>query len=124
MATWQCPQEWSEWSAWLAARLHGRCRWRLPAILGGILIAKGRRTVASWLRAAGIGLQFSDYCYFIVAVGSKATPTATQWLLLLRYLPAADHVLLALDDTPTQRCGPKVQGAGIHHNPTPGPADA
>ena len=30
---------------------------------------------------------------------------------------------MALDDTPTKRYGPKVQGAGIHHNPTPGPAD-
>ena len=29
---------------------------------------------------------------------------------------------LALDDTPTERYGPKVQGAGVHHNPTPGPA--
>ena len=30
--------------------------------------------------------------------------------------------LLKLDDTPTPRYGPYVQGAGIHHNPTPGPA--
>jgi DDE superfamily endonuclease len=29
---------------------------------------------------------------------------------------------LALDDTPTQRYGPYVQGAGIHHSPTLGPA--
>ena len=34
------------------------------------------------------------------------------------------HVLLfGLDDTPTKRYGPKVEGAGIHHNPTPDPAD-
>jgi hypothetical protein len=31
-------------------------------------------------------------------------------------------VVLALDDTPTRRSGPHVQGAGIHHNPTPGTA--
>src|SRR2546428_775937 len=31
--------------------------------------------------------------------------------------------LLAIDDTPTKRYGPHVEGAGIHHNPTPGPAD-
>ena len=29
---------------------------------------------------------------------------------------------MALDDTPTKRYGPEVQGAGVHHNPTPGPA--
>jgi hypothetical protein len=28
----------------------------------------------------------------------------------------------ALDDTPTPRYGPHVQGAGVHHNPAPGPA--
>jgi len=28
-----------------------------------------------------------------------------------------------IDDSPTKRYGPKVQGADIHHNPTPGPAD-
>jgi len=44
--------------------------------------------------------------------------------LLLRQLPTGERILLALDDTPTKRYGPKVQGAGIHHNPAPGPADA
>ena len=54
-----------------------------------------------------------------------AKPLATRLLLLLlKRLPSGDHILLALDDTPTKRYGPKVQGAGIHHNPTPGPADA
>src|ERR671933_394474 len=33
-----------------------------------------------------------------------------------------ERLLLALDDTPTKRSGPEVQGAGVHHNPTPGPA--
>jgi len=37
---------------------------------------------------------------------------------------AGDHVLFAIDDTPTARYGPKVQGAGIHRNPMPGPAGA
>ena len=51
-----------------------------------------------------------------------------QWIasLLLRQvattLPIGEVVLLALDDTPTKRAGPKVEGAGIHHNPTPGAA--
>jgi len=125
MATERCPQEWWEWATWLATGLHGRCRWRLPLLLSGILFAQGRRTVASWLRAAGISTDFSDYYYFIAAVGRKAKPIATRLLiLLLRHLPTGDRILLALDDTPTKRYGPKVQGAGIHHNPTSGPADA
>ena len=125
MDGWRCPEEWSQWSEWLAAGLHGRCRWRLPILLGGILFARGRRTVASWLRAAGIRSGFSDYYYFNAAVGRKSRTIATRVLvLLLRHLPVGDRILLALDDTPTKRYGPKVQGAGIHHNPTPGPADA
>jgi hypothetical protein len=125
MATWRGPQEWSEWVEWLGVGLHGRCRWRLPILLSGILFASGRRTVASWLRAAAISTDWSDYYYFIAAVGRKAKPIATQLLLLLlRHLPTGDRILLALDDTPTKRYGPKVQGAGIHHTPTSGPADA
>lgn len=125
MATWECPREWSEWMKWLSVGLHGRCRWRLPILLFGILFARGPQTVASWLRAAAVGRGFSGYYYFISAVGRKSKSVAAQlFLLLLRNLPSGQRLLLALDDTPTKRYGPKVQGAGIHHNPTPGPADA
>jgi len=34
----------------------------------------------------------------------------------------AERLTFALDDTPTERYGRQVQGAGVHHNPTPGPA--
>ncbi|MEW4568942.1 transposase [Tautonia sp. JC769] len=37
-------------------------------------------------------------------------------------LQGATRLTLALDDTPTLRYGPHVKGAGVHHNPTPGPA--
>ena len=125
MATWKGPQEWSEWGDWVAAGLHGRCRWRLPVLLLGILFARQPQTVASWLRAAAVGRGFSGYYYFISAVGRKSKSVAARlFLLLLRKLPSGQRLLLALDDTPTKRYGPKVQGAGIHHNPTPGPADA
>jgi hypothetical protein len=44
---WQCPEDWAEWSRWLAAGLHARNRWRLPVLLVGILFARGRRTVSA-----------------------------------------------------------------------------
>lgn len=123
-SNWQCPQEWSQWMNWLAAGLHGRCRWRLSILIMGILFAQGRRTVASWLRAAGVSDDFTDYYYFISAIGRKTEILATRLLvLLLSRLPTGKRLLFGLDDTPTKRYGPKVQGAGIHHNPTPGPAD-
>ncbi len=121
---WQCPEDWSEWSQWLAAGLHARNRWRLPVLLVGILFAHGRRTVTTWLRAAGVSDDFQDYYYFLAALGRKTKFVATRLLLLLlRTLPLGDRILAVLDDTPTKRYGPYVEGAGIHHNPTPGPAD-
>ena len=121
---WECPSEWVEWSNWLAAGLDARNRWRLPLLLVGILFANGRRTVTTWLRAAGVSDDYAYYYYFLASVGRKTESVATQLLaLVLQILPLPERVLLALDDSPTKRYGPKVEGADIHHNPTPGPAD-
>ena len=121
---WQCPEQWSEWSAWLAAGLHARNRWRLPVLLAGILFAGGRRTVTTWLRAAGVSDDYQDYYYFLECVGRNSKSIASQLLaLVLRTLPLPHRVLLVIDDSPTKRYGPHVEGADIHHNPTPGPAD-
>ena len=116
--------EWAAWVAALAAPLHRRSAWRLAAVVAGILLAHGRRTAASWWRAAGIGTRFRSYYYFLGSVGRKTTAVAAVVFGLLRGpldVPGS-RLLLALDDTPTKRYGPKVQGAGVHHNPTPGPA--
>ena len=123
---WVCPSEWVEWSDWLAAGLHARNRWRLPLLLVGILFANGRRTVTTWLRAAGVSddYGYGYYYYFLASVGRKTDLIATQLVaLVLRTLPLPGRLLLVLDDSPTRRYGPKVEGADIHHNPTPGPAD-
>lgn len=121
---WQCPEDWSEWGQWLAAGLHARNRWRLPVLLTGILFAHGRRTVTTWLHAAGVSDDYQDYYYFLAALGRKTKSVASQLLLLvLQALPLPDRLLAVIDDTPTKRYGPHVEGAGIHHNPTPGPAD-
>jgi hypothetical protein len=123
-SNWQCPSDWSEWSEWLAAGLHARNRWRLPILLVGILFAQGRRTVTTWLRAAGVSDDYQDYYYFLAALGRKIKPVATQLLvLLLRVLPLPDRLVAVIDDTPTKRYGPHVEGADIHRNPTRGPAD-
>ena len=77
---WQCPEDWAEWSRWLAAGLHARNRWRLPVLLVGVLFAHGRRTVTTWLRAAGVSDDFQDYFYFLAALGRKTEFVATQLL--------------------------------------------
>lgn len=124
MVRYQPPTEWQQWVDWLAAGLHGRNRWRLSFLIMGIVFASGRRTVTSWLRAAGIQDSFPGYYYFLQPLGGKAKKLSAELLMLvLSRLPTGPRVLFAVDDSPTKRYGPQVQGAGIHHNPTPGPAD-
>jgi hypothetical protein len=90
----------------------------------GMLLASGRRTVTTWLRAAGVSDDFTDYYYVLPVIGRKSGILAARLAsCLLHYLPLPDRLLVAVDDTPTKRYGPRVQGAGIHRNPTPGPAD-
>lgn len=121
---WECPEDWAEWGEWLAAGLHARNRWRFPVLLVGILFAHGRRTVTTWLRAAGVSDDYQDYYYFLSVLGRKTKLVATALLsLVLRTIPLPDRLLVVIDDTPTKRYGPCVEGADIHHNPTPGPAD-
>ena len=115
--------EWRAWVAALSAPLHGRLAWRLSAIVAGIVLASGRRTVSSWWRAARVGSDFRSYYYFLDSIGRKAQQVAAALpeIVTVR-IDAGDRLVFALDDTPTKRYGPKVQGAGVHHNPTPGPA--
>ncbi len=121
---WQGPSEWNEWTQWLSSGLHGRNHWRLPILMSGALLAVGLRTVSSWLRAAGITLDYEDYYYFLSSLGRNTSRITWRLIqLLLRRLALPERVLLAIDDTPTKRYGPYVEGADIHHNPTPGPAD-
>ena len=66
------------WVAALAAPLHRRCAWRLAAVVAGILLAHGRRTAASWWRAAGIGSRFRSYSYFLDSIGRKTTGSRSR----------------------------------------------
>ena len=101
-----------------------RNRWRLPLLMLGILFAQGRRTVTTWLRAAGISDDYQDYYYFLAALGCKTESVATRLvLLILQQLPLPKRLRLVIDDSPTKRYGPHVEGADIHRNPTPGPSD-
>lgn len=122
----QLPAPLSAWLSTLAAALDRRSAPRLVLLFCGALFARGRRTVTSWLRAAGITADFRRAYSALWAAGRRAEALAHRLLCyavapLLRLAPG-DFLLFALDDSPTARYGPCVPGAGIHHNPTPGPA--
>jgi hypothetical protein len=113
-----------QWFSRLASALDRRSAPRLALLFLGAVLARGRRTVTSWIRAAGLSDRFRS-CYTAVAAAGKKSETIAVSLVLAVVKPlvsGAERLTLALDDTPTERYGPHVQGAGIHHNPTPGPA--
>jgi hypothetical protein len=123
MVVWGLPADFLPCIAALAWPWHARLAWRLAPLLRGALFARGRRTVASWLRAAGLGADFPAYYHFLAAVGRCTQAVAGPLLrLALGRVGSGDRLLFARDDTPTPRYGPKVQGAGTHRDPTPGPA--
>jgi hypothetical protein len=113
------------WVGTLAEQLHGRNAWRLQRLVVGVILAQGRRTVTSWFRAAGITRGYRSYYYFLAALGLKVQAVGLSLFeLSIQRIPIEDRLTLALDDTPTKRHGPKIEAAGRHHNPTPGPSGA
>jgi hypothetical protein len=90
----------------------------------GAVLAAGRRTVTSWLRAAGIAEEFRPAYTTVAAAGRRTDLIAARLAhsALKPMLTGANRLTFGIDDTPTERYGPHVQGAGVHHNPTPGPA--
>ena len=113
-----------QWFSYLAATLDRRSAPRLALLFLGAVLARGRRTVTSWIRAAKLGDQYQSCYLAVAAAGRRADHIA--WRLFVEMvrplLTGATRLTLAIDDTPTKRFGPHVQGAGVHHNPTPGPA--
>ncbi len=96
----------------------------VAGVAGGDVVCRRSSHGDHWLRAAGVSDDFQDYYYFLARVGRKSESVATQLLVLvLANVPLPERVLLVIDDSPTKRYGPKVEGADVHHNPTPGPAD-
>lgn len=123
MALYQFSAELSSWILTLASVLDPRVQHKLIPLFIGVLFSRGRRTVTSWLRVIEVGRKFDEWYCLLSIVGRQCDKLAeTLTVLIARQLPLGERILLALDDTPTKRYGPKVEGAGIHHNPTPGPA--
>ena len=110
----------------LQAVLDRRIAFRLAIVVAGMLLADDRRTASAWFVAAGVQEDWDRFYDFLMSVGrtSGKLATAVLGLIVLKFAPRfGDCILLGMDDTPTSRYGRQVEGAGVHHNPTPGPAE-
>src|SRR5262249_50467220 len=108
----------------LAHWLDRRSAARLPLLLVGVLFARGRRTVTSWFRAAPRAPPPPPppASVAVCAAGRAPAHLPISAALAVAPLLGSRRLLLAIDDTPTPRWGPHVEGAGIPRNPSPGPA--
>jgi hypothetical protein len=110
----------------LQGMLDRRIAFRLAIIVAGMLLADGRRTVSAWLVAGGVQDDWDRFYDCLIRVGwiSSRLAVAVLSLVVQKLAPSlGERVLLGLDDSPTARYGKQVEGAGVHHHPTPGPAD-
>jgi hypothetical protein len=90
------------------------------------MLARGRRTISSWIRAAGLSKQFRP-CYTTIAAAGKGSDRIAAQLageVVKPLVAVLERLTVTLNDTPTWRYGLQVQRAGNHHKPAPGPAGA
>jgi hypothetical protein len=125
MSLWTMPAFVSAVITDLTAVLDRRNRDRFWSVFFGVLLCREkRRTASAWFRVAGIGADFRRAYHVLGSVGRRAQLLSTSILAASEQrvgCPESRYVF-ALDDTVTKRYGPCVQGAGVHRNPTPGPA--
>lgn len=113
MAAWTLPQKITDWCQFLTTTLDQRSRKYFVTVVLGMILASGRRTVSSWLRAAAVVDDWQDHYYFLQSVGRNIRRIATSLLYLaVRQIPVShvgEFVKLAIDDSPTKRYGPKIE---------------
>lgn len=110
----------------LQAVMDCRMAFRLAIVVAGMLLADDRRTASAWFVAAGVRDDWDRFYDCLISVGrtSGKLATAVLGLVVQKFVAEpGDRILLGIDDSPTSRYGRHVEGAGVHHNPTPGPAD-
>lgn len=124
MTSSHTPSPLCQWFWTLAGSLDPRSAGRLALLFLGAVLARGRRTVTAWIRASGLGAEYRP-CYTAVAAAGKRSERIAARLadtVLGPLVAGMSRLVLAIDDTPTPRYGPLVEGAGFHHNPSSAPA--
>jgi hypothetical protein len=109
----------------MSAYLDPRMCFRLPIIVAGIMLAGGRRVASAWFSAAGVQGDCDRFYDCLASVGRRASSMALPLVMVVlrKFAPGPDgHLTMVVDDSPTRRYGPQVEGAGVHRDPTPGPA--
>jgi len=109
----------------MAGMLDPRMAFRLSIIMAGMMLADDRRVAAAWFTAAGVQDDWDRFYDCLISIGRSTRLLALPLLVAVvkKFAVVGGRMILAVDDSPTRRYGRHVEGAGVHHNPTAGPAD-
>src|SRR3954470_18238505 len=90
-----------QWFSHLAAALDRRSAVRLALVFIGAVLARGRRTVTSWIRAAGLSGDYKPVYTTVAAAGKRADAIAARlaWQVLKPLVATAGRLTFALDDS-------------------------
>ena len=95
-------------------------RWFQKFIFGALLTCS---TVSSWIRAVDEKRRYRKFYHHLSRLGTQIDAVQSRFLdWLVENLPSEVlqemRIRLVADDSPTKRSGPKIEGAGWHHDPT------
>lgn len=108
--------------------INKRIKEYLPKIITAMILAVSQPTITGWLRRFPGGIPKSTLYYQVASIGRKVTEfedAVAEFIGTYKdLLSDASSLTFIIDDTPTKRYGPKIEGANYHHNPTPSKTDA
>jgi DDE superfamily endonuclease len=109
------------WLGPLAPAFGGRTWQRALVLVAGAILAQGPRTIASALRAAGLGAApgFSSF-HRVLSRRRWSGPVVSRLLLeqmLRAFVPPGAPVVVGLDETLERRWGRRVAARGVYRDP-------
>jgi DDE superfamily endonuclease len=93
----------------------------VQVLLAGAILAPGRRTVTSALRAMGLDREKRFHRYHrVLSRASWASLKASRvlvGLLVETFVPEGDPLVLGIDETLERRYGKKIRAKGVYRDP-------
>jgi hypothetical protein len=89
-------------------------------LVAGAILAPGKRTVSSALRAMGLDQQKNFHCYHRVlsrAKWSSREASRVLFMLLVEAFVPEGPLVIGIDETLERRKGPKIRAKGIYRDP-------
>jgi hypothetical protein len=93
----------------------------VQVLVAGAILAPGRRTVSSALRATGLEQEKRFHCYHRVlsraSWSSREVSGVLLRLLVETFVPEEDPLVVGIDETVERRWGKKIRAKGVYRDP-------